>query len=75
MKIYGYKGKFFYHYPMKVNQNKEFIMPLLSEGANLEVTSANELWISEKTLGRGKIQSANSCSLQWSQNRSLYGFN
>lgn len=48
MKIYGYKGKFFYHYPMKVNQNKEFILPLLSEGANLEVTSANELWIVKK---------------------------
>lgn len=48
MKIYGYKGKFFYHYPMKVNQNKEFILPLLSEGANLEVTSANELWLVKK---------------------------
>mgnify|MGYP001397670801 FL=1 len=48
MKIYGYRGKFFYHYPMKVNQNKEFIVPLLSEGANLEVTSANELWIVKK---------------------------
>jgi arginine decarboxylase len=48
IKIYGYKGKFFYHYPMKVNQNKEFIFPLLSEGANLEVTSANELWIVKK---------------------------
>ncbi len=48
VKIYGYKGKFFYHYPMKVNQNKEFILPLLSEGANLEVTSANELWIVKK---------------------------
>ncbi|OGI82270.1 hypothetical protein A3I95_02900 [Candidatus Nomurabacteria bacterium RIFCSPLOWO2_02_FULL_44_12] len=48
MKIYGYRGKFFYHYPMKVNQNKEFILPLLSEGANLEVTSANELWIVKK---------------------------
>ena len=45
MKIYSYKGKFFYHYPMKVNQNKEFLLPLLSEGANLEVTSANELWL------------------------------
>ena len=45
MKIYSYKGKFFYHYPMKVNQNKEFVLPLLSEGANLEVTSANELWL------------------------------
>ena len=48
MKIYGYKGKFFYHYPMKVNQNKEFILPILSEGANLEVTSSNELWIVKK---------------------------
>ena len=48
IKIYGYKGKFFYHYPMKVNQNKEFILPLLSEGANLEVTSANELYLVKK---------------------------
>jgi len=48
MKIYGYRGRFFYHYPMKVNQNKEFILPLLSEGANLEVTSANELWLVKK---------------------------
>lgn len=48
IKIYGYRGKFFYHYPMKVNQNKEFVLPLISEGANLEVTSANELWIVKK---------------------------
>ncbi len=48
IKIYGYKGKFFYHYPMKVNQNKEFVLPLISEGANLEVTSANELWLVKK---------------------------
>src|SRR3990167_8604628 len=48
MKIYGYRGKFFYHYPMKVNQNKEFILSLLSEGANLEATSANELWLVKK---------------------------
>lgn len=48
IKIYGYKGKFFYHYPMKVNQNKEFILPILSEGGNLEVTSANELWLVKK---------------------------
>jgi len=33
---------------MKVNQNKEFILPLLSEGANLEITSANELWLVKK---------------------------
>lgn len=43
-----YRGKFYYHYPMKVNQNKEFIIPLLSEGANLEVTSYNELWLLKK---------------------------
>src|SRR3989338_5339584 len=24
-----YRGKFWYHYPMKVNQNKEFILPLI----------------------------------------------
>ena len=57
MKIYGYKGKFFYHYPMKVNQNKEFILPLLSEGANLEVTSANELWIVKKLWEGEKFNS------------------
>jgi len=57
MKIYGYKGKFFYHYPMKVNQNKEFILPILSEGANLEVTSANELWIVKKLWEGEKFNS------------------
>lgn len=40
-----YKGKFSYHYPMKVNQNKEFVLPLVSEGAHLEVGSPNELWL------------------------------
>ncbi|MBI2609641.1 hypothetical protein HYW53_00500 [Candidatus Giovannonibacteria bacterium] len=38
-----YRGKFYYHYPMKVNQNKEAVLPLVSEGAHLEVGSANEL--------------------------------
>ncbi len=42
---YRYRGKFFYHYPMKSSQNKEFVLPILSEGGNLEVTSANELWL------------------------------
>src|SRR3989344_4854250 len=50
MKIQGYRGKFFYHYPMKVNQNKEFIMPLISEGAHMEVGSVNELWLFIKIL-------------------------
>ena len=57
MKIYGYKGKFFYHYPMKVNQNKEFILSLLSEGANLEATSANELWIVKRLWEGEKFNS------------------
>lgn len=57
MKIYGYKGKFFYHYPMKVNQNKEFVLPVISEGANLEVTSANELWIVKKLWEGEKFNS------------------
>ena len=45
MKINGYKGKFYYHYPMKVNQNREFVMPIISEGAHMEVGSVNELWL------------------------------
>lgn len=45
IKSFRYRGKFFYHYPMKASQNKEFVLPILSEGGNLEVTSANELWI------------------------------
>ncbi|MFH1200960.1 MAG: hypothetical protein V1484_01365 [bacterium] len=48
MKIQGYKGKFFYHYPLKANQTKEFVMPLISEGAHMEVGSENELWIVKK---------------------------
>jgi arginine decarboxylase len=43
-----YKGKFFYHYPMKVNQNKEAVLPLVSEGAHLEVGSVNELTLVRK---------------------------
>ncbi len=43
-----YKGKFTYHFPMKVNQNKEVVLPLVAEGAHLEVTSANELWVVKK---------------------------
>lgn len=44
----AYKGKFTYHFPMKVNQNKEFMLPLVSEGAHLECASANDLWIVKK---------------------------
>jgi arginine decarboxylase len=57
IKIYGYRGKFFYHYPMKVNQNREFILSLISEGANLEATSANELWLVKKLWERERFHS------------------
>lgn len=46
----GYRGKFRYHYPMKVNQNKEVVMSLVGEGANLETGSYNELWLVKKMV-------------------------
>lgn len=46
----GYKGKFFYHYPMKVNQSKEIVMSIVGEGAHLETSSYNELWMVKKML-------------------------
>jgi arginine decarboxylase len=46
----GYKGKFFYHYPMKVNQNKEVVMALVGEGAHLETSSYNDLWLVKRML-------------------------
>ncbi len=46
----GYKGKFLYHYPMKVNQNKEVVMALVGEGAHLETSSYNDLWLVKKML-------------------------
>jgi arginine decarboxylase len=55
IKSYRYRGKFFYHYPMKVNQNKEFVLPIISEGGNLEVTSANELWLVKRLWEQGQF--------------------
>ncbi|MFH0852526.1 MAG: hypothetical protein V1845_02905 [bacterium] len=52
-----YKGRFFYHYPMKVNQNKEFVLPLISEGANLETSSYNELWLVRKLWEQDQFNS------------------
>ncbi|MFA7315512.1 MAG: hypothetical protein WC059_01765 [Candidatus Paceibacterota bacterium] len=46
----GYKGKFFYHYPMKVNQNKEVVLAVVGEGAHLETSSYNDLWLVKKML-------------------------
>jgi arginine decarboxylase len=55
IKLNDYKGKFFYHYPMKVNQNKEFVLSLVSEGSNLETSSVNELWIVKKLWEQEKF--------------------
>jgi len=57
IKAHGYKGRFFYHYPMKVNQNKEFVLPLISEGANLETGSYNELWLVRKLWEQDQFHS------------------
>lgn len=45
LRNFHYRGKFYFHYPMKANQTKEFVLPIVSEGAHLETSSANELWI------------------------------
>lgn len=55
IKLYGYKGKFFYHYAMKVNQNKEFVLPVVSEGGHFDVASVNELWIVKRMLMENKF--------------------
>lgn len=57
IKVLGYRGKFFYHYPMKVNQNKEFVLPIVAEGANLEVASANELFLVKRMIEQDKFNS------------------
>lgn len=46
----GYKGKFLYHYPMKVNQNKEVVMAVVGESAHLETSSHNDLYLIKKML-------------------------
>jgi arginine decarboxylase len=55
IKLHDYKGKFFYHYPMKVNQNREYVLALISEGAHLETSSANELWIVKRLWEQEKF--------------------
>ncbi|MFA5351905.1 MAG: hypothetical protein WC304_01345 [Candidatus Gracilibacteria bacterium] len=55
IKVLGYKGKFLYHYVMKVNQNKEFVLPAVAEGANLEVSSANELYLVKRMIETDKF--------------------
>ena len=71
-KIRGYKGKFFYHYPMKVNQNREFILPLISEGAHLEVGSVNELWLGKKLWEGEKNNTKNHPFFKLPNNHTTY---
>lgn len=55
IKILSYKGRFFYHYVMKVNQNKEFVLPAIAEGANIEVSSVNELYLVKRMIEEEKF--------------------
>jgi arginine decarboxylase len=55
IKVLGYKGKYRYHYPMKVNQNKEFVLPAVAEGANLDVASANELFLVKRMIEQDRF--------------------
>lgn len=55
IKKIGYQGKFFYHYPMKVNQNREVVMALVGEGAHLETSSHNDLWLIKRMLEQDKF--------------------
>ena len=55
IKLHGYKGRFYYHYAMKVNQNKEFVLPVVSEGGHFDVASVNELWLIKKMLEQEKF--------------------
>lgn len=50
IKVLGYKGKFAYHYAMKANQNKEYVLPAVAEGANLDVASYNELYLVKRMI-------------------------
>jgi arginine decarboxylase len=55
IKVLGYKGKFYYHYAMKANQTKEFVLPAVAEGANLDVASANELALVKRMIEQDKF--------------------
>lgn len=55
IKVLGYKGKFYYHYAMKANQTKEFVLPAVAEGANLDVASANELFLVKLMIEQDKF--------------------
>lgn len=50
IKKHKYQGKFYYHYPMKSNQTKEVVQAVVGEGANIETSSYNELYIVKRML-------------------------
>lgn len=51
----SYQGKFFYHYPMKVNQNREVVGAIVGEGAHLETSSYTDLWLIKRMLEQDKF--------------------
>ncbi|MBX4187359.1 MAG: hypothetical protein KW802_03865 [Candidatus Doudnabacteria bacterium] len=55
IKILGYRGRFYYHYVMKANQNREFVLPAIAEGAHIEVSSSNELFLVKRMLEQDKF--------------------
>jgi arginine decarboxylase len=55
IKVLGYRGKFYYHYAMKANQTKEFVLPAVAEGAHLDVASANELYLVKRMIEQDKF--------------------
>lgn len=57
IKVLGYRGRYHYHYPMKVNQNREFVLPAVAEGANIDVGSANELFLVKRMIEQDKFNS------------------
>jgi len=55
IKILGYRGRFYYHYVMKANQSRDFVLPAIAEGAHIEVSSSNELFIVKRMLEQDKF--------------------
>lgn len=55
IKILNYRGKFYYHYVLKSNQNSDFVLPAVAEGAHIEVSSANELFLVKRMLEKDKF--------------------
>ncbi|MBX4191852.1 MAG: hypothetical protein KW804_03570, partial [Candidatus Doudnabacteria bacterium] len=55
IKILGYRGRFYYHYVMKANQSREFVLPAIAEGAHIEVSSSNELFLVKRMLEQDKF--------------------